>query len=194
MSAAVFLSSLALLSNSISYDYNLFYQRSEWALSFDYSNYARPTQSESSYNYGDAESYQFYNNENVNCFGYAIGIEAYIELGILYAVSNIDEAMYWNRVVPEVVSKARYYNVTLRVLSGLDDSIADDEYRVAFRVNLNGREMHFMRQNADGSWSAKYGEEPSVLFNPDCDYIPEIDEVWKRGYTYDSITTYFARR
>ena len=98
----------------------------------------------------------------------------------------------------------------IRELLSITDPIGDDEYRIALRVGsaevksmstgepVQVNDYHFMRQDADGSWSHKPGSQP-VQYLPDGE-TPETvswDLLYKDGTVayqgfYDSEIKYFA--
>jgi len=87
-------------------------------------------------------------------------------------------------------------------IDSYDSWIADNEYRIAFRVSE--KDFHFMVQHDDGSWSHKPSSLPSRLLDAENPTVAEWNEYGMRGLLilkheyirtrnwYDSDTLYFA--
>lgn len=137
--------------------------------------------------YGDATPYVSVNDSSINCFGYALGVDSWIKISFFQACTRVDDNMYYDRVIPGVIQDAASYNVTVRQLSGLNDTIYSNERRIAFRVarqNNKFIDFHFMRQHDDGSWSHKLGGYASAQYNTSYNNIPEYEAAWY--YTFGS--------
>lgn len=146
-------------------------------------------------NYGAALEYEYVSGINMNCFGYALNINANIQLRnqnnemiFPFNVTDITEEDVINIFVPAVLAEATRQGVLIRQIDSYDSTISDNEYRIAFRVgNVSSDdivyapggaeglyslydEYHFLRQNSDGTWSHKQGQLGSIyledIYNP----------------------------
>ena len=165
--------------------------------------------------YGAALPYQFVGDINVNCFGYALNVNQYLDLinqnGIDVFPSDTSviteedvEVIY----VPVVMYVTQSLGKSIRLIDDYNSPIFEDEYRIAFRVgNLSGtysdnvNDYHFLRQNSGGTWSGKYYNDHSRnipnLYNPNryewnkpLSSNPQIN--WEMVNFYDSKIYYFA--
>ena len=165
--------------------------------------------------YGAALPYQFVGDTNVNCFGYALNVNQYLDLinqnGIdVFPNSslNITEEDVEVIYVPVVMYVTQSLGKSIRLIDDYNSPIFEDEYRIAFRVgNLSGthsdnvNDYHFLRQNSGGTWSGKYYNDHSRnipnLYNPNryewnkpLSSNPQIN--WEMVNFYDSKIYYFA--
>ena len=152
-------------------------------------------------NYGNAEEYTAITSSDINCFGYAINIDSWIDISFFQACTRADDAMYYNRIVPAVIQEAYDYGVNLRYLNGINESIRSNERRIAFRVSRDSSntyyDFHFMKQHSDGSWSHKLGSYSSAQFNTAYTDTPEYNSAWYYFNSsfqiyYNTATVYFA--
>lgn len=116
--------------------------------------------------YGDAPSYVQVDSQNVNCFGYAL-------LQNQWVTMSLTSKVYTN-VYNEVKFVVESYGYEIREIDSYNSDIYPDERRIAFRYDIKDLNCwHFVRQNSDGSWSAKLGSgncgQYSITVNPDSD-------------------------
>ena len=167
------------------------------------------------YDYGAALPYQFVGDTNVNCFGYALNVNQYLDLinqnGIDVFPSDTSviteedvEVIY----VPVVMYATQSLGKSIRLIDDYNSPIFEDEYRIAFRVgNLSGthsdnaNDYHFLRQNSGGTWSGKYYNDHSRnipnLYNPNrYEWNKPLSSNhqinWEMVNFYDSKIYYFA--
>ncbi|HBG32184.1 MAG: hypothetical protein A2102_03340 [Tenericutes bacterium GWF2_38_8] len=176
--------------------------------------------------YGDSPAYEQINNLDLNCFGYALRMEhTILNISTPSGVINFTNIYVSNAYLYQVVIPAVIYTInnqtfySTRVLSNINASISEDEYRIALRIgNVNETstlfyttpnnwgpftkidDFHFMIQLDDGSWSHKIGDLPSLhlssVINPseinwDAPYIDYFTGEYFPNH-YNSYTIYFA--
>lgn len=176
--------------------------------------------------YGDSPAYEQINNLDLNCFGYALRMEQTIlNISTPSGVINFTNIYASNAYLYQVIIPAVIYTIknqpfyNARVLSSINASILEDEYRIALRIGnvdeistsfyttpsnwgpyTKNDDFHFMIQLDDGSWSHKIGDLPSVHLNS---VINPSEINWDAPYTdysteeyfpnhYNSHTIYFA--
>ncbi|MCI1734692.1 MAG: hypothetical protein LKM30_03045 [Bacilli bacterium] len=152
--------------------------------------------------YGNAGDYYQENSININCFGYASGIDSFLQLLFYNGTSvypnntnYVDASVYQSVFVPAALSRMAQNNIDARIISVDNNYIFDYERRIAFRIGNISQEtyhdFHFMKQLSNGRWAQKHGSLPSQ--QEDSGVTPETSDVWNIGtYVYDSLTTYFA--
>ncbi len=142
--------------------------------------------------------------DSVNCYGFAIGIAAFLQIGVssgrLPAKVN-DVFIMADSIEADLVALGYKF----RRLSGMDAKLYNDEIKIAFRVGIEPYkyttvddkvipvyDFHFMVLTKSGQWAHKSGQMPSVLFeqgqNPE-----NISWNYKEvNNYYNSTTIYFA--
>lgn len=121
----------------------------------------------------------------MNCFGFAFGVSDWLLLKVdLWHGKKINQLKNFYRNANKIVD-----NFDCRICS-LNEPLASNEYRVAFRFSKNYPDFHFMRQLKCGQWIHKQGacnvEKKPKNFN--------VLAPWKRndGNSYDSPIVFFA--
>jgi len=165
--------------------------------------------------YGAALPYQFVGDINVNCFGYALNVNQYLDLinqnGIdVFPNSslNITEEDVEVIYVPVVMYVTQSLGKSIRLIDDYNSPIFEDEYRIAFRVgnlynvDISTSDFHFLRQNNNGTWSHKVGESGSNTlvntYNPNKwswnKFLFTLNNTTQENisYYYDSKIYYFA--
>jgi len=165
--------------------------------------------------YGAALPYQFVGDTNVNCFGYALNVNQYLDLinqnGIdVFPNSslNITEEDVEVIYVPVVMYVTQSLGKSIRLIDDYNSPIFEDEYRIAFRVgnlynvDISTSDFHFLRQNNNGTWSHKVGESGSNTlvntYNPNKwswnKFLFTLNNTTQENisYYYDSKIYYFA--
>jgi hypothetical protein len=154
--------------------------------------------------YGAAQPYISETSTSINCYGYAVGMDQWVNPGDIayYYGSPIEQGE-----TPDVNTVAKYvlddlsrtYRKESRIISSATASINSDEYRIALRVgNQQGTyDYHFMKQCSDGGWCHK----PSILPSEYLGNINPSTYSWDLYYFdgslaisnfYDSSTIYIA--
>ena len=165
--------------------------------------------------YGAALPYQFVGDTNVNCFGYALNVNQYLDLinqnGIdVFPNSslNITEEDVEVIYVPVVMYVTQSLGKSIRLIDDYNSPIFEDEYRIAFRVgnlynvDISTSDFHFLRQNNNVTWSHKVGESGSNTlvntYNPNKwswnKFLFTLNNMTQENisYYYDSKIYYFA--
>lgn len=121
--------------------------------------------------YGAATSYNHISSGNMNCFGYALNINEFLQL-VDDGNNNVEppqiltENIFHSLYIPVALSTIERKGYSARIISDYDSPIYDNEYRIAFRIgritNINySKDFHFLKQNNDGTWSHKRGRAVS---------------------------------
>jgi len=141
--------------------------------------------------YGNATTYQYLDDSNTNCFGYALDINDEIELDENYGNGFWDDEHYKVTFINVLEFKLLLEGYIGRVLGSRLDGINPTERRIAFRIQIhqNGGmfDFHFMKEHNNGLWSHKPGILPTTLFTSQLN--PDMDQIWNN---YNSSTLYFA--
>ena len=124
--------------------------------------------------YGAALPFTSITSGNMNCFGYALNVNEFIQLTdengtrIFISSNIVNEGDFQTIYIPVMLSIIERYGFSARLLVDYDSPIYEDEYRIAFRMgNINtlsvpsNNDFHFLRQNNDGTWSHKQGRAVS---------------------------------
>ena len=100
------------------------------------------------------------NSSNVNCYGYALGIDLWIELGRIYGYS-----LDFNNINPIMAECALYKDAKkLKLkLSKVSKNNLPIPKKNQWLISLYFRtdDFHFIRQDSSGEWSHKPGEDSS---------------------------------
>ncbi len=106
--------------------------------------------------YGAAKPFIGNKSINVNCYGYAIGVDEYRKPNNNQNITDYSLNNIINLV--ELDFKTKLKPRKIRQLKNIDSKIESDEYRIALRTGshiINGKleeDYHFMVQHNDGSW------------------------------------------
>ena len=101
-----------------------------------------------------------------------------------------NKGMYINLLINDVIA----YGKGIRRLTNEYDLCLNDGYKIAFAVPNDLKDIHFYRQNQDGTWSHKKGKLPvtntdssgNIIYNPSlCD---SSTNTYPHGYT---VVAYF---
>ena len=110
---------------------------------------------------GNAPELTMISDSSINCFGYAIGVDHWVEL---YTVDTdtLDE------VAQHAINSAWREGVTIYKIESYDAPIMHDEYRICMRTGDHNDEydVHFMKQVyelVDGNKVAKWADKISSL-------------------------------
>jgi hypothetical protein len=134
-----------------------------------------------------------------NCYSYAIGLNRAINPGMLSGTTLTmsdfsDVEMVAQAVINDFLAMGR----SVRRLTGPDDAILANEYRIALRVGTtpfynNRFDYHFMVQTSTGRWAEKHGTAGNSII---WDYGNNPGNIpWSLGTIlnyYDSEIVYFA--
>src|SRR5690554_614813 len=141
--------------------------------------------------YGNANAYQYTDNQDVNCFGYALNLEEWIELNDNYGNGFWDDDIFRNVFIFVLENKFLSKGFLGRYLFSRLDGVTSFERRIAFRIRINQQggmnDIHFMMEHNDGTWSHKQGFTPSILLQIGDN--PDMNHVWS---SYNSTTLYFS--
>ena len=160
---------------------------------------------------GGAGAYRQVNSTEVNCFGYALKVDKWIEPNYCYQNPTTLEynlGLYYNRSIePAILTQGLH----VRRLKSGNDYIRPNEYKIVLRCGeqeipeysySRKRASHFMTQISGGAWAEKIGKLPSEnlgYINPSTyswDYIlpNETGTSSKNLYEnfYDSSPLYMA--
>ena len=106
------------------------------------------------------QEFQVIDNINLNCYGYALGIDLWLELGHIYGYSldfnNI------NPIMAECAIQKDAKKLKLRIQKVSRKSLPipkEGQWLIALYIRED--DFHCVRQDSDGEWSHKPGEEPS---------------------------------
>lgn len=151
--------------------------------------------------YGVAWPYITNTSTTTNCYGYALGWNAFKNPGDIY---YHDGATYTTSstvtdVANNMIRDANRAQLTPRTISSATASINSNEYRIVTRVGyhyISGIgwvwDYHWMRQNSTGGWCHKPGQTPSA----DLGNINPSTYSWNLGTYYnnfyDSTPVYIA--
>jgi len=126
--------------------------------------------------YGAAKDYEECDAQDVNCAGYALGLDEWHNVGgEAGAVSDYDVEIVADQFMQGVKEMGR----GIRPIKTYNSPIHQNEYRVALRTTTNSAgdpDYHFMVQHSDGSWSHKPGNLPSRML----EYDNPTDAPWPR--------------
>ena len=148
---------------------------------------------------------------NVNCGGYALNKDEWLNFGITYAGLNTceDESELWTFTknhIESYLGNAIVYSD----ISSFDSTIDTDQYRVVLRIgyeDINGNDIvdigagasddrydfHWWYQTDSGQWAEKAGQTPSSLVSDTTGDTNPYDINWHNSYiTYDSVCEYYA--
>ena len=136
--------------------------------------------------YGDAYSYNNLKtgggNQSPNCYAYALGYSKSMQPGKISG-NKLDTTKKYNMsaLIDAITKDLEALGRGCRVLKSINDSIAENEYRIAVSygkrmyryfpgsdhyeyVQYNGfYDYHFMVQLSDGTWSEKHGTGGSSI-------------------------------
>ena len=137
-----------------------------------------------------------------NCYAYAIGSSVNEQPGKASGRAVSDWSDVYD-VGASVEADLRTKGYTVRVLSGPDDKVYDNEYKIALRVGtqpyaynwFTGElyyDYHFMRQTDTGQWTEKHGIGGESILH-DVGMTPDtiLWELNGRPY-YNSVIIYYA--
>ena len=105
----------------------------------------------------------------INCFGHAF-FNLTNEKLQENSISETDTKPIWHfgekygvYLIDEILDFVRATGLTVNECEA-HDKMKDNEWKVAFYtdINCNGKDYHFLRQERDGSWTAKNGETAKV--------------------------------
>jgi hypothetical protein len=150
------------------YDRN--YYRDDWILEkLTYTGGAksfRPMKYNLHYNQNPSKTYVL--GQNVNCIGYALGIDMSLPLAWTNRASDSAEVLA-SKIIPAMQTT---FGRNCRKLNGKDDLIGPNEYKVALRVhhgnsnpNSSEHDYHMMIQTSDGKWAQKQGQYNARIVN-----------------------------
>lgn len=136
---------------------------------------------------GGAGNYRTNNSKYVNCLGYALELNVWVNPAMNYG-ETVDTV--YNRVVTE----AKKYGKICRKLSSKDAYLRPYEYKVAMRVGShNGNfDYHFMVQVKQNGWAHKRGQTPSEFLGAINPSTYNWGSLYGVSNFYDSSTLYFA--
>ena len=121
--------------------------------------------------YGAAWSYVSNTSTTTNCYGYAIGYNAFIDPGDMYYASGItyNSTNTVNDVANNMIKDAKRSHLTARTITSATAAISSNEYRIVTRVGyhyISGVgyvwDYHWMRQTSTGTWAHKPGQTASA--------------------------------
>lgn len=116
---------------------------------------------------GGAMKYYECSSWNVNCFGYALNKEQWIEAPLCMRGENNEYLI--ESAKEDVLNLIDAQELHYRVLSGPNQYLRPNEWRIVYRAGENKipslgfiqRSSHFMKQLDTGGWAEKQGHAPS---------------------------------
>ena len=116
-----------------------------------------------------------------NCAGYALGTFAwYVPVGEGdgddYCDPTIDVAIRTEMCVSTMLTE---FAGSLRRISSISE-LTKNEYAIAFRMETNGTDFHYVKRYSNGRWYQKHGGMPNI--EP-----MSVEEVFSSDWVYNGI-------
>lgn len=134
------------------------------------------------------EDITYFEEEDYNCMGYALGTFEWEELNSFDVIEEGDFDSLEDVALACAEELSDYFEYLRRIDEPED--VTENEYAIAFRIGYD--DFHFLRQTSDGIWTHKPG--PCVIQNISEEEVEGSAWCIHRTYPYISTIYYFAVR